>query len=253
MPNLLVSSNAAELAQAAAKHITERAIAVVRERGTFSFVLAGGSTPRSVYSLLATSHRSEFPWQQTHFFWGDERHVPPTDPESNFRMAWESMLSRVLVPSENIHRIHAEDEDADNAARAYSEEIRAGLAVTSGALPVFDFVLLGIGPDGHTASLFPHTTALRVTDRLVVTNWVDKLKSIRITMTVPLLTNARETAFLVQGAEKAPAVKEILEGEYRPDLYPAQLIAKKASSVTWMLDQNSASLLTSAKESLHER
>jgi 6-phosphogluconolactonase len=239
MPNVEIFPDAKELAEAAAARITARAVSAVRERGTFSLVLAGGTTPRAVYSLLATRRHNEFPWLQVHFFWGDERHVPPTNPDSNYRMAWDAMLSHVMVPVENVHRIHAEESDAELAAIEYSMDILNAL----GSRPVFDLVLLGLGPDGHTASLFPHTAALQEAERLVVANWVEKLKTNRITMTMPLLKKAREIVFLVQGGEKAQALHDVIEGAYTPEALPAQLIVQNAKNVVWMIDHDAATLL----------
>ena len=165
------------------------------------------------------------PWDRIHFFWGDERHVPPDHTDSNYRMTNETMLSRVPVPHENIHRIRAESPDAGKAAEEYEQEIRGFFKLARGQLPRFDCVFLGIGPDGHTASLFPGTKALREQEQLVVSNWVDKFQSYRITMTVPVLNNSDIVIFLASGKEKAERLRTVLEGEKQTDLLPAQLTA----------------------------
>ena len=215
-----------ELTRAAASEFTEEARRAVRERGLFSFALSGGSTPRSLYSLLANdpSFRTEVPWDKIHFFWGDERHVPPDHPESNYRMANEAMLSKVPVPSENIHRIRAENPNAQEAAEEYEETVRTFFGVKAGAFPRFDLVLLGMGPDGHTASLFPGTEALHERRRLVVAPWVEKIHAHRITMTLPVFNQAAVILFLVSGKEKAETLRQALEGKEGKDPFPSQLI-----------------------------
>jgi 6-phosphogluconolactonase len=243
MAELEVFQDEASLHAAAAQRICTRAADAVRQRGRFTLVLAGGSTPRGVYSLLAGEYRQQFPWTKTHFFWGDERHVPPDHPDSNYRMAWDAMLSRVPVPAENIQRIRAERSDPEQSAREYSSDILKFFGSGSGDLPSFDLALLGLGPDGHTASLFPDTAALGETKNLVVANWVEKFKSYRITMTLPLLNQAREIMFLVQGADKAPALRDALIGGGQPQRLPAQLIHPQSGKLTWLVDQQAASLL----------
>ena len=195
----------------------------------FSMALSGGSTPKTLFSLLVEddSFKNTIPWEKIHFFWGDERHVPPQDEQSNFRMAHEIMLAKAHVRTENIHRMQTEQSDAAKVAEDYEQEVRKFFQLTADQLPVFDFNLLGIGPDGHTASLFPGTTALCENRRLVVANWVDKFQTHRITMTVPVLNNADTIVFLVSGQEKAEILQQILEGDHQPDLLPAQLIRPK--------------------------
>src|SRR5271166_3507679 len=162
-----------------------------------------------MFSLIAANASSSLPWDQMFFFWGDERHVPPDDPDSNYRMAKETLLSKVPIPPDNIFRIPAENPDASAAAEAYEQALRKFFAVAPGELPRFDLILLGMGPDGHAASLFPETSALEEKSRLVVANWVEKLKTSRITLTLPVLNSARCVAFLVSGADKAAALHEV--------------------------------------------
>ncbi|HZN00622.1 MAG TPA: 6-phosphogluconolactonase, partial [Pyrinomonadaceae bacterium] len=178
------------LARAAARHFVACSLEAVAIRGLFTVALSGGSTPRSLYEVLADPDepfRELVPWSNTHFFWSDERHVPPDHPDSNYRMAHESMLSHVPVPKDNIHRIHSENPDPAAAAQAYEETIKE---VTGPIVPQLDLILLGLGNDGHTASIFPGSEVLNETTRLVAAPWVEQLKTYRITMTLPLINSA---------------------------------------------------------------
>ena len=177
------------------------------------------------------------------FFFGDERHVPPDDPESNYRMAAEAMFSKAPVDARQVHRIQAEKTDAAEAAEKYEEELQAFFRLEPGQLPRFDLVLLGMGPEGHTASLFPGTKALKEQKRLVVSNWVGKLYTDRITLTPPVLNAAARVIFMVHGAEKAPALKAVLEGPHEPDQLPAQIIQPENGKVLWLVDPTAASML----------
>ncbi len=233
-----------ELTRAAADEISLHIGRTLRESDRFTSALSGGSTPRDLYHLLAGDpYRESLPWHAIHFFWGDERHVPPDHPESNFRMAREAMLDAVSVPPENIHRIVAEEPDAERAALRYEAELRAFFALAPGDWPRFDLVLLGLGKDGHTASLFPGSAAVHERERLVVAPWVEAQKSSRITLTPPALSHARRALFLVSGGEKAAALRAVLEGERQPDLYPAQVVE---GNRLWMVDRAAAGLLRRA-------
>lgn len=178
------------------------------------------------------------------FFWGDERHVPPTDAESNYRMADEAMLSKIPVAVGNIFRVAAENPDAAAAAEAYEQTLRKFFALESGEVPRFDLILLGLGPDGHTASLFPGTAAVQERTRLVVANWVDKLKTSRITLTLPVLNAARCVAFLVSGTDKADALKAVLEGDAPGEQYPSKLVKPTDGKLIWLVDRAAASGLS---------
>jgi 6-phosphogluconolactonase len=238
-----VFANAAELARAAAGEISLRIQETLRARARFTWALSGGSTPRALYRLLASDdYRERLPWRAIHLFWGDERHVPPDHAESNFRMAREAMLDAVPVPAENVHRIHAEEPDAARAAKLYEDELRAFFALAPGEWPRFDLVLLGLGKDGHTASLFPGGDAVRERQRLVVAPWVEAQRAFRITLTPPVLSRARRTLFLVSGAEKAAALHAVLAGKREPDRYPAQEVA---GNRLWLVDREAARLLRS--------
>jgi 6-phosphogluconolactonase len=183
-----------------------------------------------------------------HFFWGDERHVPPDHPESNYRMSKECMLSRLPVPAENIHRIKSEIPDASQAARQYQQEITNFFKLKAGQWPHFDCVLLGMGPDGHTASLFPQTAALDEQKHLVVADWVGKIQSHRVTLTLPVLNNAASIIFLVSGEDKAEMLEMVLEGEGRSKRFPAQMIQPVNRKLMWFIDRAAAKELKLASQ-----
>jgi 6-phosphogluconolactonase len=241
-----IVSDAEALSRAAAAAIVRQVSETLQEREFFTIALSGGSTPRLLFTLLAaeTPFRQMVDWGKMHFFWGDERHVPPDHPQSNYRMADEALLSRVPVPTTQIHRVRAEDPDADKVADAYEQELRSLFKLEAGELPRFDCVLLGMGSDGHTASLFPGTAALNEQERLVVANRVEKFKSYRITMTVPVLNHADSIIFLVAGEAKAEALREVLQGERQPERFPAQLIQPTHGKLLWLVDKSAARLLT---------
>ena len=230
-----------ELFAAAAEEVIRAANEAVAASGRFTIALSGGSTPRSLNVLLATNARTSLPWDRTFFFWGDERHVPPTDSESNYRMAEETLLSKVPVPRANVFRILAENADAAAAALGYEETLRKFFALQPGEFPRFDLILLGVGPDGHTASLFPGTAALREKSRLVVANWVEKFKTDRITLTLPVLNAARCVVFLVSGTEKAAALHEVLETDAPGEQFPSKLVRPTDGQLIWLVDRAAAS------------
>lgn len=235
-----------ELFEAGAELVAHAAKEAVDERGRFTIALSGGSTPRSMYNLLATNARTSLPWDRMFFFWGDERHVPPANEESNYRMANEAMLAKVPVPQENVFRIPAENPDAGLAAEAYEATLRKFFALDPGQLPVFDLILLGLGPDGHTASLFPDTAALQEKSRLVVANWVEKFKTHRITFTLPVINSARCVVFLVSGSDKATPLQSVLQSDAPGDQYPAKLVRPPNGKLIWLLDRAAASGLSTA-------
>ncbi|MFZ0135946.1 MAG: 6-phosphogluconolactonase [Candidatus Sulfotelmatobacter sp.] len=235
-----------DLFQAAAEEVLRAATHAVAERGRFTIALSGGSTPKNMYTLIAANADATLPWDRMFFFFGDERHVPPDDPESNYRMANESLLAKVPVPPANIFRIPAENPDADAAAAIYEETLRKFFASAPGEFPRFDLILLGIGPDGHTASLFPETAALQEKTRLVVANWVEKLNTSRITLTLPVLNHARCVAFLVSGIDKAAALHEVLEGKAPGEKYPSKLVQPSEGKLIWFVDRAAASQLSAA-------
>ncbi len=233
------------LAHAAAEHIVHLAAEAVAARGQVTIGLPGGSTPRTLFALLADSPWAKrIDWARVHVFWGDERCVPPDHPDSNYRLAHETLLRHVPVSTEQIHRIPAELLPAE-AARAYERTLRDFFADDDLSLPQprFDLLLLGLGDDGHTASLFPGTAALAETTRWVVENYVPRLDAWRITLTAPAINAAAHVIFLVSGAGKAPALRAVLRGPRQPDVYPAQLIQPSAGHLRWLVDRAAATLL----------
>jgi 6-phosphogluconolactonase len=241
-----IFADAEAMSKAVANTLVEHISASLQTRDVYSIALSGGATPRRLYSLLAGDPelRGQIPWDRVHFFWGDERHVPRDHPESNYHMAFEAMLSRVPIPPDNIHRMRGEDPDADRAAGDYAREIRRFFGIESGQIPVFNCVLLGLGADGHTASLFPATSALAETERLVVANWVTKFQSYRITLTLPVFNKAAQVLFLVCGEDKAETLKAVLEGNRQSSRYPAQRIQPSDGELIWFLDRSAAGRLT---------
>jgi len=237
--NLLVHDTPQELAHAAAHDFATKVGAAIDERGRFAVALAGGSTPKATYEILARDYANRLDWSRVHVFFGDERTVPPEHEDSNYRMANETLLSRVPVGS--VHRMRSELPPAE-AAAAYEEELREFFG-TSDEPPSLDLILLGIGEDGHTASLFPETSALEVHDRWVVANPVLKLETTRLTLTVPVINAARAVNFLVAGEGKAEALNEILAGGADPRGYPAKFVRPESGKLTWMVDQAAARLL----------
>ncbi len=240
-PEIRILNTAEDLFQAAADKWAALASQAVSDKGNFTVALSGGSTPKSLYSLLARGSAARFPWDKTFFFWGDERHVPPDHPESNCRMAYEAMLSKVPVPPQNIFRVHAEEKDAQTAATSYEQTVRSFFHLPPGEFPLFDLTLLGIGPDGHTASLFPGTPALQENRRLVVANWVEKFKAHRITMTFPVLNHSACVMFLVSGKDKAEILREVLENP-AADL-PSQKVRPVNGRLLWLVDRDAAGAL----------
>src|SRR5580698_1273941 len=236
-----VATTAADLFHAAAEEFSRVGRQAIGAQGRFAVALSGGSTPKSLYSLLASSY-ADFPWARTYFFFGDERHVPPTDPESNYRMVNESLLSKVAIPAQNVFRVKAENPDAAAAASDYEIQLRKFFELKPGEFPHFDLLLLGMGPDGHTASLFPDSEGLKEQSKLVIANWVEKFKTHRISFTFPVLNNAGEVIFLASGSDKAEMVREVLEGKPMPPL-PAQQVQPTNGRLLWMLDESAAAKL----------
>ncbi len=236
-----------QMSEAAAKLFTARAAEAVSARGLFTAALSGGKTPVAIYAFLAQApFISQIPWAHVHLFWGDERCVPPDHGDSNYRMTREFLLDHVPIPPANIHRMPGEMDPAEAPAR-YEKELREFFAPHGDDFPVFDFILLGLGEDGHTASLFPGTRAIRESARWVAGHFVDAQKGWRITLTPPVINSARMVAFIVAGAGKAAVLKEILEGPFRPDTLPAQIVRPADGTLLWMLDCEAAALLKRGK------
>ena len=241
-----VLDDAAAVEAAAAEVFINSAAEAVAERTVFTVALAGGSSPRSLYTRLAAEPlRSRVDWSKVEFFWGDERHVPPDHPDSNYRMARESLLSPLRIPARHVHRVRAEN-DAAAAAAAYERELIEFFRprrLTAGRLPRFDLVLLGLGPDAHCASLFPGTDAIEETTALVAAPWVEKFNSFRVTVTPPVLNAARRVVFVATGEAKAEALRAVLGGEHDPARWPAQIVRPSDGELLWLVDRAAASRL----------
>jgi 6-phosphogluconolactonase len=237
------------LFHAGAEEFAGAAAASIDTKGSFLVALSGGSTPRGMFALLAGDEfRTQVRWEKVFFFWGDERHVSPDHPDSNFRMAREALLSHLSLRDDQVFRIHGENPDAAAAAYEYEVTVRQFFGLADGQFPRFDLVLLGMGPDGHTASLFPGTKALLDQTRVVVANWVGKFNTYRITMTASAINAAARVLFLISGEDKAPALKAVLEGPREPSQLPAQLIQPADGSLVWLCDRTAAQLLQMKKE-----
>jgi len=241
-----ILADGAAIARRAALEFIQAAAVVAREKGAFSVSLAGGSTPKALYSLLVTdpAFRSQVPWDKIQLFFGDERHVGPGHPDSNFRMATETMISRVPLTKDQVVRIKGEYQDTEETAREYEQALQSYFRLKAGEYPRFDLLLAGMGNEGHTLSLFPGTKALHADTRIVVRNWVGKLYTERITLTAPAASNAARIIFMVTGADKALALKGVLEGPYEPEQLPAQLLQPKNGKLLWLVDAAAGSMLS---------
>lgn len=234
--NVEILATLHDLARASAELFVAKSTEAVKQRGFFTVALSGGSTPKRLYQLLADPNarfRERVPWPSIHFFWADERHVPPEHWESNYRMVNEAMLKHVPVSGDNVHRVMSENPNASKAAEDYEHTIREFVPGSE-----LDLIMLGLGTDGHTASIFPDSEVLDETKRLVAAPWVEKLTSYRITMTLPLINNAASVVFLVSGSEKAEIVSEVLKDSKR---YPAQEVRPTSRELVWLLDREAAS------------
>lgn len=241
-----IFATCAEIASYASKEVVRIAAEAVASRGVFSMALAGGSTPKMLYALLAEhpTLRNSLPWDKMQVFFGDERHVGPGHADSNFQMASDAMLSKVPLQAEQIHRIRGEYPDTAQAAAEYEDEIRRTFVLKAGEFPRFDLLLLGMGNEGHTLSLFPGTKALHESQRIVTRNWVGKLYTERITLTAPAANTAANIIFMVTGSDKACALKAVLEGPHEPDQLPAQTIQPTNGSLAWLIDAAAGSMLS---------
>ncbi len=226
-----------------AQTIVDLAHQAVSARGKFTIALSGGSTPKKLYELLASpAWQAKLPWAQTEFFWGDERYVASTDVSSNFNMTQQAMLSKVKVPAERIHRVLTEKEPQDCAA-AYEQEVRRVVPAGPDGIPEFDLVLLGLGTNGHTASLFPEQPGLHEKKKLVIAEYIDEVKMTRVTFSAPLINAARQIVFVSLGDDKATVVRDVVTGVFDPERLPAQLIRPFHGKLTWILDAGSAGKL----------
>jgi len=241
---VVVRPSLEELSREAAARFQRLAGESVRAAGRFSVALSGGSTPRALYRLLAEPpFRDAIDWPRVHLFWGDERFVPADHPDSNYRLAREALITRVPIPAENVHPIPTEAADPETAASQYEETLRRCFATPEGVAPRFDLILLGLGADGHTASLFPESPALDEKQRLVAATFVPKLGAWRLTLTPPILRAARHIIFLISGRDKASPLRDVRQGPYDPHRLPAQLARPQEGDLTWLADEAAASLL----------
>ncbi|MFY9268851.1 MAG: 6-phosphogluconolactonase [Candidatus Manganitrophaceae bacterium] len=241
---IIVCHDPEDLGRQASVSFIRFAQEAVSLRGRFSVALAGGATPGTLYrSLASAAFSEEIPWKSVHLFWGDERAVPPDHPDSNYRMADEALISHVPIPSENVHRMPGERSDLQAAAMEYEEALRIFFKPSEERWPSFDLILLGIGSDGHTASLFPGSPVLRETVRWVAAPYVEKLKAARFTLTLPVLNHARRVIFLVAGKEKAPIMREVLSANPPLTDLPARLVQPRKGGRLFFLDQEAAGLI----------
>lgn len=234
-----------KLNEYAAGKFVEIAAAAIKERGKFSVALSGGSTPKALHKLLAGDNfKRVIDWQDIFFFFGDERNVAPDDAESNFRMAKETLFDPLNIREDKIFRWQTELMDAKVIVENYRLKLRNFFELTEETLPRFDLILLGMGDDGHTASLFPNTEALRETEKIAVSNRVEQLDTTRLTLTFPVINNARNVIFLVKGADKAGTLKNVLEGDFQPGKFPSQTVKPTNGELFWLVDEPAAQLLT---------
>jgi 6-phosphogluconolactonase len=237
-PDVRICADARELSERAAEATVAAIADAVARHGRCSFVFSGGNTPRALYALLASTYRDQIPWSQVHAFWGDERYVPSDDSASNYRMARESLLDHVPLPFQNVHPMPTHFPSPEAAAHDYERTLRAEVGHHT---PPFDLMLLGIGDDGHTASLFPRSPALHETTRWVVAVTAPAKPSTRLTLTHPAIATAARLFVLVSGTGKAGALAHVLSPQADPDAYPAAGLPKAGGNVTWWVDRDAAS------------
>jgi 6-phosphogluconolactonase len=241
----------AATARAAAQLFSDVASKAAADRGIARIAISGGTTPKSMFGLLADPAEpflKHVPWDRIELYWVDERCVPPDNAESNYRMTKEALLSKVPLAAERVHRMEGEL-DPEIAAARYESVIRNTFRLEGAETPTFDLVLLGMGDDGHTASLFPHTNALDDMSHIVVPNRVPQKDTWRITLTWPVINQGREVAFLIEGEEKTQVLHDVFLGPYQPDTYPSQIIRPASGRLTLLLDRAAAAKLPAPAES----
>ena len=235
---IIICQDGTELNRKAADQFVALAAAAAQRVGRFTVALSGGSTPKALYSLLASpEYKNRLDWSRIHLFWGDERSVPPDHSDSNYRMVNEALLSKIQIGPENIHRMAGEKEPAQ-AAREYEDELTRFFQPTPGQAPAFDLILLGLGEDGHTASLFPGTAALDEKEHLVATVYVERLKAHRLTFTFPVINAAAQVSFLVAGESKSAIIEALLGRDANPTQYPAGKVIPTSGKLTWFITQD---------------
>ena len=241
---LRIFPNTDELNDFAAEKFIETGNSAIKSNKRFAVALAGGSTPKSLYAFLTSEkYRDQMDWEKVFFFFGDERDVPPDSAKSNFRMANESLLEPLQISENNIFRWRTELPEAEQIAGNYAETLRRFFNLRDNEFPRFDLILLGMGEDGHTASLFPFSDALNETKKITVTNQVKQLDTTRFTLTFPTINNAANILFLVAGDAKAAALKNVLEGESQPEKFPSQRVKPHHGNLFWLVDQSAAKLI----------
>ena len=244
---LIIRKNSADLAKEAANFVAKRIKDVLKTQDRFTIALSGGSTPKALHELLAKSpYAEQIPWLQLHVFWGDERYVPIDDPQNNAGMAYDTLLGHVFTPEDQIHvwRTDLEPDaaaaDYDRILHDYFKESGESTAPADRPEPTFDLVLLGMGDDGHTLSLFPGTEVVHEQTAWTKAYFLDQQHMYRLTLTAPVVNRASCVLFLVAGPKKAAQLREVLEGDYQPDTYPAQVIKPVSGELIWMVDEKAA-------------
>ena len=240
-----VSPTPAAVARAAAQLFTNAVVNASTSRGLARIAISGGTTPKTMFELLANPAEpfvKQVPWDKLDLYWVDERCVPPDNAESNYRMTREALLSKVPLPAERVHRVEGEL-DPEVAAARYESTIRNTFKLEGAETPTFDLVLLGMGDDGHTASLFPHTEALNDMSHIAIANHVPQKETWRITLTWPVINQGREVAFLIEGAGKAQVLHDVFLGPYQPETFPSQIIRPASGRLTLLLDAAAAAKL----------
>ncbi len=243
-PEIKIAPDVNAFNRTAADEFINCARNAIGTNGCFTVALSGGSTPRGIFGLIADGQKNpekKLPWEKIFVFFGDERHVPPTDSESNYRMANESLLSKVPIPEQNVFRVAAEL-DANVAANQYEEQLIQFFQLAPNQWPRFDLIMLGMGPDGHTASLFPGSPAVEESQHKVAANWVEKFNSYRITFTFPVINHAAEVMFAVLGSDKAGVLRDVLKNPNK-NLYPSQRVQPENGRLLWVTDKETARLI----------
>ncbi len=238
-----VDTTADAVSRRAAQYLVDGIVAAVAARGRARIAISGGNTPKGEFELLATSpYREQTPWDKLELYWVDERCVPPDHADSNYRMTRQALLDKVPLAGSQVFRIQGELDPEEGAAR-YEFDIRQSFRLEGAEIPIFDLVALGMGPDGHTASLFPHTEGLHELMRIAIANHVVQKDAWRVTLTSPVINRARDVFFLIEGADKVPALKQVFLGPYDPETFPSQLIRPASRRITLLLDSAAAAAL----------
>jgi len=242
-PTIRVFDDLQQVAAASADEFVARAQRAIQHHGRFTVALSGGSTPKTMHTILAERSAKNpklVDWSRVHIFFGDERHVPPDHADSNYRMAKETLLSKVPIPAANVHRIQTENPDAAKAAEQYDRELVKVFQLNGeDQMPRLDLIFLGMGPDGHTASLFPGTTAVHELKKRVVANWVPKFNTWRVTFTRPVINQAECVLLMVAGKDKTEAFAEVM-GQGSPDVYPVKYVQPTHGELIWLVDKVAA-------------